>query len=102
MTERVSIYGYRWHDSPNGNTYHSVIVFADGEELYRSPSMEYGYEQAYEETGFREFLKATGQKQPDGPKSARHWFEDHGIHYTTKVYDVKQQKELFMFPALGG
>jgi hypothetical protein len=98
---KVSTYGYRWFDG--NNTYHSVIVFIDGEEIFRSKVMEHGYGYHYEHTGFREFLKFTNQGKPSdyGPVAPRRWYEEHGIDYETNVFDVKRKKDLFLFAPFG-
>lgn len=107
MAQQVSIYGYRWFQSTYGNTYHTVIVFVDGEEVYRSSEMEYGYDNQYEVTGFREYLAATNQDHPDTDDGRRpvfpwRYFNDRGIDYETKSYDVKRKRDLFTFQPFGG
>jgi len=47
--DNITISARRWFDKPNGNTYHSVDVFADGKPIGREP-FEYGYEEAYLQT----------------------------------------------------
>ena len=42
----ITILGRRWFEKTNGNTYHSVTVFVDGEEVGRIP-FEYGYGSMY-------------------------------------------------------
>ncbi|WP_040829058.1 hypothetical protein [Nocardia jiangxiensis] len=110
MTEQVSIYGYRWFGgSKDPNTYHTVIVYADGKEVFRSTKSEYGYGEQYQETGLREFLKAIGESYPPNrlgydhwPVNAHEYFDDRGIHYNTEAYDVKREQELFAFQPFGG
>lgn len=48
----VEIYGRRWFDRSAGNTYHTVQVFVDGQELPKT-AMTYGYDSAYIDTAFK-------------------------------------------------
>jgi len=45
----ITISARRWFDRINGNTYHSVDVFANGKHIGREP-FEYGYDEAYLQT----------------------------------------------------
>lgn len=90
----VVIYGYRWFHPTDGNTYHSVIVFVNGEELYRDTDMHYGYGEQYVETGFAKFCQHYGIERERFP---RRWFEDHNIAFTHRAFDVKRKRDLFTY-----
>jgi len=51
--------GYKWLDKVNGNTYHSVIItdLKTGNEIYRSPTMVYGYGEQWKHTAYDELKK---------------------------------------------
>ena len=51
----ITIYGRRWFDKVNGNTYHSCRVDVDG-RIIGVNQFEYGYDNQYIESGF-EILK---------------------------------------------
>ena len=49
MEERFTIIGRRWFEKTNGNTYHSVEVYANNKLIGRDP-YQYGYGDQYLQT----------------------------------------------------
>jgi hypothetical protein len=45
----ITVIGKRWFERTNGNTYHSVKVYVDG-ELIGQNNFTYGYDRHYEQT----------------------------------------------------
>jgi hypothetical protein len=63
----ISIFGKRWFDRINGNTYHSVKVYADGKLVGFEP-FTYGYGEGYLQTAVELLVKAgvyTREVEPD-------------------------------------
>jgi len=53
----ITIFAKRWFDKVNGNTYHSVNVYADG-KLVGSEPFAYGYGEGYQQTAVELLIKA--------------------------------------------
>lgn len=100
--ENVTVYGYRWFQKLYGNTYHTVIVFIDGEEFYRSEHMHYGYDRQFEQTGFDAVAKILGLSDKDEPgyRTPRRYWEDHGVKYNANATDGLK-RDLFAFMPFG-
>lgn len=96
----VEVYGYRWFQASFGNTYHTVIVFVNGNEIYRSPHMVYGYGDHYQQTALEQFAEWVGIEQPRN--AAWKFFENHGITYASKAFDVKRKRDMLEFAPFYG
>jgi hypothetical protein len=83
--------GYRWFDKINGNTYHTVFItdLDTGETIYKSPYMEYGYGEQYQQTAFDELKKLGFVKDED-----RFNHELNRKRFIYRVTDVNRKKDL--------
>lgn len=83
----LEIFGKRWFQKSYGNTYHTVTVIVNGEEL--KSGIKYGYENAYLQTA-ADLLRANGYEVPaDNLEAFRMVCE-----YSHNVEDVKRKKDL--------
>lgn len=85
VMDTITVTGKRWFQSSYGNTYHSVTIWVNDEELY-SP-FSYGYEDAYKQTAHRMLLDE-GYDIPED----YHDFLHSDVLFN--VYDVKRKKDL--------
>jgi hypothetical protein len=98
----ITISGRRWFDRINGNTYHSVDVYANGQHIGRNP-YEYGYGDQYIQTA-HEMLqesgicKKTGERLKSGiGKDYYEFMQDMRTNrskYVIIVSDVPRKKDL--------
>lgn len=95
-TRNIAIYGRRWFERTNGNTYHSVIVYVDGASIGKV-DFAYGYGSQYAQTAMELLVKAgvyTG-KDASGyfmmPHTAA---REAGDTLTDIVTDVSRKKDL--------
>ena len=94
----------RWFDRINGNTYHSVTIYADGGEIAREP-FTYGYGDQYQETA-AQLLAALPQFQAlndlarmSYPSSGANeplwqWMSRIGTAISIDCVDVNRKKDL--------
>ena len=83
----LEIFGKRWFQKSYGNTYHTVTVIVNGEEL--KSGIKYGYESAYLQTA-ADLLRVNGYEVPaDNLKAFQMVLE-----YPHSVKDVKRKKDL--------
>lgn len=85
--ESLRIYGRRWFQKSYGNTYHTVRVIVNGEEL--KSGITYGYGTHYLQTA-AELLRNNGYEVPEDTAKA---FSDIS-KYDHSVIDVKRRKDL--------
>lgn len=91
------VHGRRWFQKSYRNTYNSVIIIKDGEQIAYLPK-EYGYENAYLQrahvwlgkNGFPELAERHDNGSPKHNTTV--FFREHNISYT--VDDVARQKDL--------
>jgi len=99
----IDINGKRWNDS-YGNTYHSVAVnildIETGEEKEMNEPFEYGYSDAYRQTGLK-MLESSGMfkalKINLGKLSSwelKDELKRHGVFIRYSVVDVNRKKDL--------
>jgi len=97
MTDNIHIEGRRWFQRTYGNTYNSVRIYKNGEQVAHLPE-SYGYDEYYlqraqdwlADNGFPE-LKETyknGFRRYGGTV----WLRDHGISYS--AIDVSRERDL--------
>ena len=86
--ESLRIYGRRWFQRSYGNTYHTVRVIVNGEEL--KSEITYGYEDHYKET-VRQLLEANGYEVPN-PLEFNRFLYNNGFKATD--VDVDRKKDL--------
>ena len=97
MTQRkkikdIVITGRRWFDRINGNTYHSVKCWVNGDLLVNIPFC-YGYEDQYQYTAFNELIKMGVIKSEPNLVFWR-WCEDNKVKKIVEVSDVQRKKDL--------
>lgn len=85
--ESLRIYGRRWFQKSYCNTYHTVRVIANGEEL--ESGITYGYGNHYITTA-AELLKSNGYEVPDDTSDAYAEM----LKYEHSVIDVKRKRDL--------
>ena len=91
------IEGRRWFQKTYGNTYHSVRIFKDGQELACLP-MQYGYDNQYLETAEAwladHAFPSLKKKSEYGSRINGGWqfYKKHGISHS--VIDVTRQRDL--------
>lgn len=83
----LKILGKRWFQKSYGNTYHTVTVIVNGEEL--KSGIKYGYENAYLQTA-ADLLRVNGYELPENNLEAFHMVRE----YPHSVKDVKRKKDL--------
>lgn len=86
-----TIIGRRWFEKTNGNTYHSVEVYKDGELLGRVP-FAYGYGDQYRQSAFDILVKLGYYKE--GEYSKFFLSKTAGDGNLFSVSDVARKKNL--------
>ena len=84
--DTVTIYGKRWFDRVNGNTYHTAEVEVNGTTLGKSP-MTYGYDEQYLETGKEILLQHYDLPRGMTERSPMWQLRDNGVTLTKYVSD---------------
>jgi len=87
----IHVAGKRWFHRGPGNTYHSVQIFRNGEQLAYAP-MAYGYGDGYLQTAFDLLQKLNVIPADVDYGGTRQLREDFGISYS--VADVSRKKDL--------
>ena len=83
----LEIFGRRWFQKTYGNTYHTVTVIVNGEEL--KSGIQYGYGSAYLQTA-ADLLRVNGYEVPDDNLKAFQMLRE----YPHDVEDVYRKKDL--------
>lgn len=86
----ITIIAKRWFQKSYGNTYHSVRVLKDGEEIGHAP-FSYGYDEQYLQTA-HEILKAR-DLAPEDYHEFRRATRD-AARFTVVCVDVDREKDL--------
>lgn len=86
----IVIEAKRWFDKVNGNTYHSVNVYVNGEFIGRVP-YTYGYEEQYLQTAFEILQDAKIYKKSTSKKVI------HKNGYDTLEMYEKNKQEYFKY-----
>ena len=98
----ITISARRWFDSINGNTYHSVDVFANGKFLGREP-FTYGYDDAFLQTAHKilqdkGIYKKTDKRLASGSDADYYEFmmdkRNNPNKFVVIVTDVSRKKDL--------
>lgn len=94
--KHLVIIGRRWFEKVNGNTYHSVNVWINGEHVGKV-GFEYGYGEQYIQTaqGILEGLGYASECYENGnKKTGTQYFEKHFASWITNVSDVERKRDL--------
>jgi len=86
----LHIEGRRWFQRTYGNTYHSVKIWIDGEQVANLP-YQYGYGDSFLQTAL-DWLKANGKVPANAEYGTRYLREELGGTYS--CIDVSRQKDL--------
>lgn len=86
----LHIEGRRWFQRTYGNTYHSVRIWIDGEQVATLP-YQYGYGDSFLQTAV-DWLKANGKIPATSEYGTRYLREV--LHGTYSCIDVSRQREL--------
>jgi len=98
----ITISARRWFDKINGNTYHSVDVYANGEHIGQEP-FRYGYGEQYLDTAHEILQKAgiykkTDERLKSGMDKDYYDFlmdkREHRDKFVVVVSDVARRKDL--------
>jgi len=93
MNRQIVVIGKRWFEKTNGNTYHSVAVYVDG-ELAGRERFVYGYGNQYEQTALH-LLTELGiytERDAAGRLLTLHRVvEDNGDSVISEVADVARK-----------
>ncbi len=81
---KIEIQGKKWHDSPNGNTYHSARVWVDDKFCFCNP-FQYGYGEMYIQTS-KELLQKYGYL-PKGKHISNREIKEMGIELIDSCED---------------
>jgi hypothetical protein len=92
IPKRVEMIGRRWFERQNGNTYHSVEVYVDGQFVGKT-DFQYGYDDQYIVTGFQ-ILKEKGYFVNGEYSDLREYNRNHNYPYLFSVSDVSRKKDL--------
>jgi len=84
--------GWKWFDKVNGNTYHTVMItdLKTGKQVYKSPSVVYGYGEQWQHTAYNELKKAGLVKEED-----RFNHELNRARFIYRGTEVNRKKDLF-------
>ena len=96
MSRTITVIGRRWFEKVNGNTYHSVDVYVNGDHVGREP-FAYGYGSQYEQTALEILYKAgIYTKDPEAKYSRVLWrtVDDNGDKLISSGTDVARKKDL--------
>lgn len=85
--ETLKIYGKRWFQKSYGNTYHTVTVIVNGEEM--KSGITYGYGNHYLQTA-ADMLRNVGYDIPENNGEAYAMM----TKYEHEATDVKRKKDL--------
>ena len=93
MEKNIVIEARRWFEKTNGNTYHSVRVYVNGECVGYEP-FTYGYGQQYEVTALR-ILQDAGVYLPTFSLSQfMQEMREHRSNFVVTCADVGRKKHL--------
>jgi hypothetical protein len=94
----IEIRGRRWFQRSAGNTYHTVRVTVDGEEVYAS-GKTYGYGDSYRDTAWdwlivNGYLGETWRDANGRQESPWIWAEENGVQLDYTAEDVSRERDL--------
>jgi hypothetical protein len=94
----ITIVGRKWFDRVNGNTYHSVRAYVDGELSFEEP-YTYGYGDQYRWTALAGLIEnghfADIERYNSGiTESLSRYCDKHGIKLIDEVATVSRKKDL--------
>lgn len=87
--DTITVLGRRWFEKTNGNTYHSVQVYINGNEIGYEP-FTYGYESQYLQTA----VKLLNEKLDTKIEFPLWKLKEKGINLIENVVDVPRKKDL--------
>jgi hypothetical protein len=94
--KHLVIIGRRWFEKVNGNTYHSIAVYINGQHV-GGVDFNYGYGDQYIQTA-QDILEKLGYSpefyENGIKKTGRQFFEKHFTSWITNVSDVERKKDL--------
>jgi hypothetical protein len=91
--DSLHISGRRWFQTTYGNTYHSVTVYVNGQEVLHVP-FRYGYESHYLQTAAEALKEAGYLPGYDNTTVLWRYCQEHGINLSNEATDVKRKKDL--------
>ena len=94
--DTITILGKRWFEKVNGNTYHSVKVWVNG-NLIDQIDFDYGYGSMYSQNAqslLEKHYNLGLEKYPNGGSESLWHLKDQGINIIDNVVDVERKKDL--------
>jgi len=96
--QAIHVHGRRWFERTNGNTYHSVTVWVDGDQVHRT-DFTYGYGDHWLQTATQALdglglLPGIKRYNSGGTESLWQYCQDRSIKLVTEVDDVRRKKDL--------
>jgi hypothetical protein len=88
----IHISGARWFERTNGNTYHSVEIFVNGQRVHYDP-FSYGYGDSYLDSAWT-WLKKYKYIRPRKNNSFWRYCTANKIEFSSSVSDVARKKDL--------
>lgn len=92
----ITVIGRRWFERVNGNTYHSVEVYVNGDLVERMP-FDYGYGSQYMQNAGEILAKHYDlplEKYKQGGRQSLWHLRDFGFTLIDSVTDVERKKDL--------
>lgn len=95
MKRTITVIGKRWFERVNGNTYHSVSVYVDGDCIGNVP-FTYGYDRHYQQTALELLKKHFEYSNDYQDNHSALWraVENAGDFLVDSVSDVQRKKDL--------
>ena len=95
----ITIIGRRWFEKTNGNTYHSVNIYVEGEMVHRIP-FDYGYGSMYRQNAMvwladnGYFPGYTPRNEFSSAYPHGEWLRENGVQVIDEVTDVQRKRDL--------
>lgn len=94
----IHFYGRRWFSRTHGNTYHTVTVVVDDQEVAQS-AISYGYGDQYVQTGMELINALVASDQIDAPafmpgERPYRYEERTGVRVQYEAQDVRRRRDL--------
>lgn len=92
--DKIEVYGRRWFQKSYGNTYHTITIYINDENVFTSTDMEYGYDNGYQQTAIDYLIENNLISKPkdEAYKYSWQYFKTMNINFS--VQDVDRKKDL--------
>jgi len=93
MNKQCVIFGKRWFDKINGNTYHSVEIYIDS-QYFGGKDFEYGYDDHYKQTAMEVLSQYQGYERKEKEMPWNYFERIFGDKCLFFVCNVNRKKDL--------